>query len=74
MSLTHPKYHLVRLEAQECQELRQLCCGAMLGDANRADQGQTSKCTIQRFRSHSGEDKEENLITLCTDCHSSAHK
>ena len=27
----------------------------------------------QQFRSHSGEDKEENLITLCTNCHSSIH-
>jgi len=23
----------------------------------------------QQFRSHSGEDTEDNLITLCTDCH-----
>jgi phage terminase large subunit GpA-like protein len=28
----------------------------------------------QTFRSHSGQDREENLITLCTDCHSSAHR
>jgi len=27
----------------------------------------------QQFRSHSGEDSEDNLITLCTDCHSSIH-
>jgi len=27
----------------------------------------------QRFRSHSGEDTEENLTTLCDDCHSSIH-
>jgi 5-methylcytosine-specific restriction endonuclease McrA len=27
----------------------------------------------QQFRSHSGDDSEANLITLCTDCHSSAH-
>jgi 5-methylcytosine-specific restriction endonuclease McrA len=25
------------------------------------------------FRSHSGQDSEENLITLCADCHSTAH-
>jgi len=25
------------------------------------------------FRSHSGEDRDENLITLCYDCHSKAH-
>jgi len=27
----------------------------------------------QQFRSHSGEDKEENLITLCSHCHSEIH-
>ena len=27
----------------------------------------------QQFRSHSGEDEEENLITLCINCHSVIH-
>jgi 5-methylcytosine-specific restriction endonuclease McrA len=27
----------------------------------------------QQFRSHSGADSEDNLITLCTDCHSAIH-
>jgi 5-methylcytosine-specific restriction endonuclease McrA len=27
----------------------------------------------QQFRSHSGEDREENLITLCASCHSPIH-
>jgi hypothetical protein len=27
----------------------------------------------QQFRSHSGDDTEENLITLCGNCHSFAH-
>jgi len=27
----------------------------------------------QRFRSHSGEDSEENLITICAVCHASIH-
>jgi len=26
-----------------------------------------------KFRSHSGEDLEENLITLCADCHARVH-
>jgi len=26
------------------------------------------------FRSHSGDDSEENLITLCTACHTGAHR
>jgi 5-methylcytosine-specific restriction endonuclease McrA len=27
----------------------------------------------KEFRSHSGHDSEENLITLCNACHASAH-
>ena len=27
----------------------------------------------KEFRSHSGEDSEGNLITLCVDCHKTAH-
>lgn len=27
----------------------------------------------QQFRSHSGEDAEQNLITLCAQCHSQNH-
>lgn len=27
----------------------------------------------QRFRSHSGDDSEENLITVCASCHEEMH-
>ena len=27
----------------------------------------------KEFRSHSGDDSEENLITLCSTCHASVH-
>ena len=27
----------------------------------------------KQFRSHSGDDSEENLITLCVDCHDQMH-
>jgi 5-methylcytosine-specific restriction endonuclease McrA len=27
----------------------------------------------KQFRSHSGHDAEENLLTLCNDCHASVH-
>jgi 5-methylcytosine-specific restriction endonuclease McrA len=27
----------------------------------------------KQFRSHSGKDLEENLITLCTACHAKVH-
>jgi 5-methylcytosine-specific restriction endonuclease McrA len=28
----------------------------------------------QRFRSQSGQDSEQNLITLCTQCHAAEHR
>jgi 5-methylcytosine-specific restriction endonuclease McrA len=28
----------------------------------------------RKFRSHSGDDSQENLITLCTLCHGSLHR
>jgi 5-methylcytosine-specific restriction endonuclease McrA len=28
----------------------------------------------QQFRSHSGYDSEENLITLCSNCHAGIHR
>ena len=28
----------------------------------------------QQFRSHSGHDSEQNLITLCTQCHAGIHR
>jgi 5-methylcytosine-specific restriction endonuclease McrA len=28
----------------------------------------------KQFRSHSGDDSEENLITLCTLCHAGTHR
>ena len=28
----------------------------------------------QKYRSHSGEDRADNLITLCNACHRSAHE
>ena len=28
----------------------------------------------QQFRSHSGEDSEQNLVTLCNSCHADLHR
>jgi len=63
----------LRLERPEYEELRQRVlrrdgwrcqfCGSRL----------SLEVHHQHFRSHSGEDTEENLITLCANCHSVAH-
>ncbi|MGO8797255.1 MAG: HNH endonuclease [Candidatus Sulfotelmatobacter sp.] len=72
MSSFGPK--TLRLDVMEYERLRQrvLCrdgwrcqsCGTMSNlEVHHKD-----------FRSHSGEDSEENLITLCSTCHTSIHR
>jgi 5-methylcytosine-specific restriction endonuclease McrA len=71
--MTRPKAAPVRLDALSYENLRQQIlrrdgwrcqfCGAM----------SNLEVHHREFRSQSGEDSEENLITLCTLCHASAH-
>ena len=73
MSSIGPKTVVSRLEPVEYENLRQQVlrrdrwrcqwCGAM---ANL-------EVHHKAFRSHSGHDSEENLITLCSICHASVH-
>jgi hypothetical protein len=60
----------------EGQEYGKLCEGVLRCDNWRCQFcGSINNLEIhhQQFRSHSGEDTEDNLITLCHSCHSSAH-
>ena len=50
--------HILRRDGWRCQ-----LCGSMTN----------LEVHHKQFRSHSGEDDEQNLITLCFNCHSSAH-
>lgn len=52
------RQHVLRRDGWRCQS-----CGAM---ANL-------EVHHKQFRSHSGNDSEENLITLCTACHNETH-
>ena len=52
------RQHVLRRDGWRCQ-----LCGAM---ANL-------EVHHQRFRSHAGDDTEENLITLCVSCHEEMH-
>jgi len=64
----------IKLEESEYRELRQRVlrrdnwrcqfCGSMTN----------LEVHHQQFRSHSGPDYEDNLITLCKSCHRSLHK
>jgi 5-methylcytosine-specific restriction endonuclease McrA len=71
--MIRPKAAPLRLDPLAYESLRQqvLCrdgwrcqsCGAM----------SNLEVHHRKFRSHSGADSEENLITLCTACHASVH-
>jgi 5-methylcytosine-specific restriction endonuclease McrA len=68
-----PKPIRLRLDEVAYEGLRQLVlrrdgwrcqsCGAMLN----------LEVHHKQFRSHSGHDSEENLITLCVSCHAQMH-
>ena len=68
-----PKHRPVRLDQEATRALRQKvllrdgwrcqACGAM----------RNLEVHHQRFRSHSGGDVEDNLITLCASCHGKLH-
>src|SRR5437870_6320045 len=73
MKQTTPKQAPIRLQEENYRELRKQVlrrdgwrcqvCGSMTN----------LEVHHKQFRSHSGEDDEQNLITLCFNCHSSAH-
>ncbi len=68
-----PKIRPTRIDRAQYTELQR---GILRRDGWRC-QGCGSRASLevhhQQFRSHSGEDTEENLITLCHDCHSAEH-
>jgi len=68
-----PKGPRVRLDADA---YRQICRQVMERDNWRCQYcGAIQQLQVhhQRFRSQSGDDLEENLITLCDDCHRTVH-
>ena len=74
MSSIAPKHQRLKLDPISFESLRQQVlhrdgwrcqsCGAM----------SNLEVHHQEFRSHLGNDLEENLITLCTKCHSDTHR
>ena len=73
MSLIGSKLTPVRLGPVAYESLRQ--------QVLRRDSWRCQACGVmsnlevhhKHFRSHSGDDSEENLITLCTTCHACVH-
>ena len=73
MSWIGPKSTPLRLDPPSYESLRQQ---VLRRDGWRCQAcGTMSNLEIhhQEFRSHSGHDTEENLITLCSPCHATAH-
>jgi 5-methylcytosine-specific restriction endonuclease McrA len=69
-----PKPLALRLDPVAYESLRQQ---VLRRDAWRCQScGTMSNLEVhhKQFRSHSGDDSEENLITLCSACHSSVHR
>jgi 5-methylcytosine-specific restriction endonuclease McrA len=71
---SQPKTRPIRLERTQYTELQQ---AILRRDGWRCQIcGTRSHLEVhhKQFRSHSGNDAEENLITLCRDCHSAVHE
>jgi ATP-dependent DNA helicase RecQ len=74
MTRVRPKRARVRLDTDLYKQLRH--------QVLRRDGWRCQSCGArfnlevhhQAFRSHSGDDSEENLITLCTACHAAVHQ
>lgn len=73
MKQNFPKTAPIRLGQSEYQKLRER---VLTRDAWRCQFcGSMTNLEVhhQLFRSHSGEDVGDNLITVCNECHSSLH-
>ena len=74
MSEIRPTRARVRLDPIAYEDLRQQ---VLRRDGWRCQScGTMSNLEVhhKQFRSHSGDDSEENLITLCTRCHADIHR
>jgi 5-methylcytosine-specific restriction endonuclease McrA len=70
----YPNQRPLRLEADEYRRLRQQVLRRDGWRCQSCGSRQNLEVHHQQFRSHSGEDAEHNLITLCTNCHSICHR
>jgi 5-methylcytosine-specific restriction endonuclease McrA len=69
-----PKERRLRLEDDDYRELRKEILRRDGWKCQECGSMKSLEVHHQRFRSQSGEDTEENLIALCAECHSRAHR
>jgi 5-methylcytosine-specific restriction endonuclease McrA len=73
MNSIRPKQHRLRLDAEAYQ---QLCHRVLERDGWRCQvcgSMQSLHVHHKQFRNHSGDDSQDNLISLCDACHKLAH-
>ena len=74
MSRTQPKSTPLRLDPDQYDSLRSQ---VLRRDSWRCQScGSMSNLEVhhKNFRSHSGDDSESNLVTLCNACHAAVHR
>lgn len=73
MSLTGRKRAPLRLDPAAYETLRQQVLGRDGWRCQKCGTMANLEVHHKRFRSQSGQDYEENLITLCATCHNKIH-
>jgi 5-methylcytosine-specific restriction endonuclease McrA len=73
VSAIGPKTERLRLAPVTYDQLRQQILRRDGWRCQLCDTMSNLEVHHKEFRSHSGEDSEENLITLCTSCHAQIH-
>ena len=68
-----PKQPRIRLDPQAYEELRLQILERDSWRCQNCGSPQHLEIHHKEFRSHSGDDSEENLITLCEQCHRCHH-
>ncbi len=69
-----PKSKRVRLDPVSYENLRQQVLGRDGWRCQACGTPANLEVHHKEFRSQSGDDSEENLITLCVDCHGRVHR
>ena len=74
MRMIRPKAARLRLDPLSYETLRQQILGRDGWRCQSCGTMSNLETHHREFRSHSGDDSEENLITLCTACHAKVHR
>ena len=70
----NPRPRRTRLEQAAYHELRRRVLERDGWKCQRCGAAKHLQVHHQRFRAHLGNDVEDNLITLCTECHGQMHQ